>query len=121
MAIFDLPMLHRSISPSLGIRPKKRIAPMSNSLRLSDVKPPCINSPGTSVPGVFFIKPNTQWVLADDYPMIGVSGKRSVNVAMSASWSAQTYAKSRTVFVQMEVHGRRAQEPIEMAKGCIIQ
>ena len=46
---------------------------MSNSLRLSDVKPPCLNSPGTSVPGVFFIELNTQWVLAaqcDVFPTV---------------------------------------------------
>ena len=46
---------------------------MSNSLRLSDVKPPCINSPGTSVPGVFFIEPNPQWVFAaqcDVFPAV---------------------------------------------------
>ena len=33
--------------------PKQRIALTSDSLRLPDVKPPCLNSPGTSVPGVF--------------------------------------------------------------------
>ena len=47
---------------------------MSDSLRLPDVKPPCLNSPGTKVPGVFFSKKYKRALQADQFLFDGGSG-----------------------------------------------
>ena len=41
--------------PPFRVRTRRKDRPHGDSLRLPDVKPPCLDSPGTSVPGAFFV------------------------------------------------------------------